>query len=160
MKVKVAAIGKLKSGSAYELVCDYRDRIKGIGKSVGVTDFQSIDWDAPKSLDGLVRQQKEAAWLQETTTSSIKKIVLDERGKALSTAEFSNLFGGWIDAGISESAFLIGGADGHLAETRQAADLTLSLGALTLPHLLARVILVEQIYRVCTVLAGHPYHRV
>jgi 23S rRNA (pseudouridine1915-N3)-methyltransferase len=79
-------------------------------------------------------------------------IVLDERGKDLTTAQFAKLL-------QQESAFVIGGADGLDDATRDAADLLLRLSSLTLPHALAQVILLEQIYRSATLLTGHPYHR-
>jgi 23S rRNA (pseudouridine1915-N3)-methyltransferase len=79
-------------------------------------------------------------------------VVLDERGKDLSTVQFSKLL-------LRETAFVIGGADGLDEAIKAAADLQLRLSALTLPHALAQVVLVEQIYRAATLLTGHPYHR-
>ena len=84
---------------------------------------------------------------------STRIVVLDERGKDYTTAQFCRLLN-------SESAFVIGGADGLSPAMREKADVLLRLSALTLPHALAQVILLEQIYRAATVLTGHPYHRV
>lgn len=89
----------------------------------------------------------------------LKTVVLDERGKQLGSTEFAALLGRWRDNGTREARFLIGGADGHGAETRANADLLLGFGSATWPHLLARAMLLEQLYRATTILAGHPYHR-
>lgn len=86
-------------------------------------------------------------------------IVLDERGKALSSAELANKLEGWRDAGKREARFLIGAADGHDEVQRERADLLLCFGAATWPHLLARAMLAEQLYRATSILANHPYHR-
>lgn len=85
---------------------------------------------------------------------------LDERGRAMSSPDFAGALAGWRDQGRSGVAFLIGGADGLDDETRAGADAMLSFGAMVWPHMLARVMLTEQIYRAATILAGTPYHRV
>jgi 23S rRNA (pseudouridine1915-N3)-methyltransferase len=87
------------------------------------------------------------------------RIVLDERGKGHTSAQFAKMLGEARDAGHRGAAVLIGGPDGHGPAARDAADLLLSLGPMTLPHGLARVILAEQVYRAITILSGHPYHR-
>jgi 23S rRNA (pseudouridine1915-N3)-methyltransferase len=86
-------------------------------------------------------------------------VLLDERGTALSSSAFAALLGRWRDDGVREARFLIGAADGHSAAERAAADLVLAFGPATWPHLLARAMLMEQLYRATTILAGHPYHR-
>jgi 23S rRNA (pseudouridine1915-N3)-methyltransferase len=96
--------------------------------------------------------------LPELPANSVS-IVLDERGKALSSAELSSKLEGWRDAGKREARFLIGAADGHDEEQRKGADLLLSFGAATWPHLLVRAMLAEQLYRATSILAKHPYHR-
>ena len=85
--------------------------------------------------------------------------MLDERGKNMSSPELAGILENWMLSGCSEICFLIGGADGHLDSTRQKADLLLSFGKLTLPHILMRAVLAEQIYRLETIIEGHPYHR-
>ena len=86
-------------------------------------------------------------------------IVLDERGKALSSTELAKKLEAWRDGGKRECRFLIGAADGHEEEQRQQADLLLSLGPATWPHLLVRAMLAEQLFRATSILANHPYHR-
>ena len=88
-----------------------------------------------------------------------RTVVLDERGKMISSEDFAALLGRWRDDGVREARFLIGAADGHAAETRQAADLVLGFGAMTWPHLMVRAMLAEQLFRATAILAGHPYHR-
>ena len=86
-------------------------------------------------------------------------VLLDERGKALPSSELAAWLDKWRDSGVRECRFLIGAADGHGEAERANADLLLSFGAATWPHLLARAMLAEQLYRATSWLAGHPYHR-
>ncbi len=88
-----------------------------------------------------------------------RTVLLDERGKAMSSEDFAALLGKWRDEGVRETRFLIGAADGHSDAERAAADLLLAFGPATWPHMLARAMLMEQLYRATTILAGHPYHR-
>lgn len=86
-------------------------------------------------------------------------VLLDERGKNLSSEDLAATLGRWRDEGVRETRFLIGAADGHEASLRESADLLLAFGCATWPHLLARAMLAEQLYRATSILAGHPYHR-
>lgn len=89
----------------------------------------------------------------------VRTVLLDERGKQLSSEDFAALLGRWRDEGVREARFVLGAADGHAAEERAEADLLLAFGKATWPHLLARAMLLEQLYRATAILAGHPYHR-
>ncbi|MBV1917775.1 MAG: 23S rRNA (pseudouridine(1915)-N(3))-methyltransferase RlmH [Sphingomonadaceae bacterium] len=91
--------------------------------------------------------------------SPVRTVLLDERGKTLPSQEFAALLGRWRDDGVRETRFLIGAADGHDKHAREEADLLLGFGAMTWPHLLARSMLAEQLWRATSILAGHPYHR-
>ena len=93
------------------------------------------------------------------TSSNSVAIVLDERGQALSSVDLAKKLETWRDAGKREARFLIGAADGHDAEQRESADLILSFGVATWPHLLVRAMLAEQLFRATSILANHPYHR-
>ena len=88
-----------------------------------------------------------------------RDVMLDERGGQLSSEAFAALLGSWRDAGVREARFHIGDADGHGAAARSEADLLLGFGAMTWPHLLVRAMLMEQLWRATSILAGHPYHR-
>jgi 23S rRNA (pseudouridine1915-N3)-methyltransferase len=86
-------------------------------------------------------------------------VVLDERGEALSSVELANRLESWRDAGKREARFMIGAHSGHDEEQRSVADLLLSFGPATWPHLLVRAMLAEQLFRAMSILANHPYHR-
>ena len=86
-------------------------------------------------------------------------VVLDERGKTLSSMDFAKKLEGWRDTGRREARFLIGAADGHDEPLRDRADLLLSFGPATWPHMLVRAMLAEQLFRATSILANHPYHR-
>ena len=96
--------------------------------------------------------------MPEMPANSIS-IVLDERGKALPSSELARKLEAWRDGGKREVRFLIGAADGHDDNEREAAGLLLSFGKATWPHLLARAMLAEQLFRATSILANHPYHR-
>jgi 23S rRNA (pseudouridine1915-N3)-methyltransferase len=86
-------------------------------------------------------------------------VALDERGQPLSSTELAKKLEQWRDSGKREARFLIGAADGHEEEQRRSADLLLSFGTATWPHLLVRAMLAEQLFRATSILANHPYHR-
>ena len=88
-----------------------------------------------------------------------KTVLLDERGKAMPSEELAKVLERWRDDGMRETRFVLGAADGHTKEERAEADLLLAFGPATWPHLLARAMLMEQLYRATSILAGHPYHR-
>jgi 23S rRNA (pseudouridine1915-N3)-methyltransferase len=88
-----------------------------------------------------------------------RTVLLDERGDLFSSEAFAALLGRWRDDGVREARFVIGAADGHGESQRAQADLLLALGGMTWPHLLARAMLAEQLWRATSILAGHPYHR-
>jgi 23S rRNA (pseudouridine1915-N3)-methyltransferase len=88
-----------------------------------------------------------------------RTVVLDETGRDLPSRELATILGRWRDDGVREARFLLGAADGHETETREKADLLLAFGKATWPHLMARAMLAEQLWRATSILAGHPYHR-
>ncbi|MFL0412438.1 23S rRNA (pseudouridine(1915)-N(3))-methyltransferase RlmH [uncultured Sphingomonas sp.] len=88
-----------------------------------------------------------------------RRVMLDETGKLLSSVEFARVLERWRDDGVREARFMIGAADGFDDEERAGADLLLSFGRATWPHMLARAMLAEQLFRATSILANHPYHR-
>jgi 23S rRNA (pseudouridine1915-N3)-methyltransferase len=88
-----------------------------------------------------------------------RTVALDERGEQLTSSAFAAILGRWRDDGVRETRFLIGAADGHDTALRDSADLLLAFGSATWPHMLARAMLAEQLWRATSILAGHPYHR-
>ena len=136
MRLHVIARGRIGRGPEAELVARYAKRLPALA----------------------LTELGDAAPLPEAAPHS-RTVVLDERGSALSTRAFADRLAAWRDDGVREVRFLIGAADGHPQATRDAADLLLSLGPATWPHLLVRAMLAEQLYRAMSLLAGHPYHR-
>lgn len=146
MKITLGVIGKCKTNTPEgEIIKRYQERMK---------------WNLNIKEKDNSTQEDEAKFLQSCIANNAKVVVLDERGKNMTSPEFANIIDNWMTQGTSEICFLIGGADGHLEETRQKADLILSFGKLTLPHILMRAVLCEQIYRAETIINNHPYHRV
>lgn len=146
MKITLGVIGKCKKKSPEDLlIARYQERMK---------------WKLDIKEKDNSTQTEEAKFLQSSINDGAKVIVLDERGQNISSIELAGMVENWMNNGTSEICFLIGGADGHLESTREKADLVLSFGKLTLPHMLMRAVLVEQIYRIETIINGHPYHRI
>lgn len=88
-----------------------------------------------------------------------RTVLLDEKGAQLGSEELAQTLEKWRDGGIRETRFILGAADGHADTERASADLLLAFGTATWPHLLARAMLMEQLFRATSILAGHPYHR-
>jgi len=89
----------------------------------------------------------------------VRHVVMDERGQSLPSTAFARILERWRDDGVREARFLIGAADGHDAALRDSADLLIAFGAMTWPHMLARAMLAEQLWRATSIVSGHPYHR-
>ena len=159
MKLILASVGKIKSGPERELYDHYVARIGGIGKSVALGPLSEISVNESRKDSASERTADEARALLARIPEHGVTIAFDEKGKALTSDAFARLLADIRDAGTSSLVFVLGGPDGHGSELRKKAHHTLSLGAITLPHGLARVVAAEQIYRAATILAGHPYHR-
>ena len=138
MKLHIIARGKIGRSPEAELVARYAKRIAW---PFAVTELPEIGGTIPPPM------------------TPVREVVLDERGKQLDSEAFAALLGRWRDDGVREARFLIGAADGHDDKARGQADLLLALGAMTWPHMLARALLAEQLWRATSILAGHPYHR-
>jgi 23S rRNA (pseudouridine1915-N3)-methyltransferase len=158
MRLTIAAIGRLKDDGERDLIARYMKRMSS-GRAVGLAPVTIEELAESRASDAGARQEDEAARLLDLTTDFDFRIVLDERGRTMSSAEFAHYLAARRDDGVKAASILLGGPDGHAAGLRSSAGLTLSLGPMTLPHGLARVVLVEQIYRAITILSCHPYHR-
>ena len=158
MRLTIAAIGRLKDGPERVLFDRYWDRLGALGPKLAMAPIKLVEF--PESRAGFpdTRKSEEARRLLAAATTD-RRIVLDERGMALNSEAFAAFIRRERDHGAAGLAFLIGGPDGHDETARHGAALVLALGAMTVPHGLARVILAEQLYRTATILAGHPYHR-
>ncbi len=159
MKLTIAAIGRMKAGPMAELVDTYAKRIRQAGKPAGITALNIVDFPESRKATASARACEEASLLNSATPSGGILIALDERGKPVNTAEFAELIKTELESGSQDLVFAIGGPDGHAAELRTNARHMVSFGHMTWPHMLARVLLAEQIYRVVTILINHPYHR-
>ncbi len=159
MRVTVAAVGKLKSGPERSLYEHYCDRFDGVGRNIGLGPVVPLEIVESRGATASQRQAAEAEALLSKVPADAELFVLDETGKALTSREFAGRIGSLRDAGSASLAFLVGGPDGHGDILSGRKGMRLSLGSLTLPHGLARVVLAEQLYRAATILAGHPYHR-
>jgi 23S rRNA (pseudouridine1915-N3)-methyltransferase len=141
------------------LVEDYVARGAAAGRSLGIA-VPAVHELAESRREAVAgRLAEEAQRLTAALPPRVFKVVLDERGKVVSSAGFADLLKRHLDGGTSDFAFLIGGPDGHAQSIRDSAGLVLSFGAMTWPHRLARVMLAEQIYRAVMILRDHPYHR-
>jgi 23S rRNA (pseudouridine1915-N3)-methyltransferase len=159
MRLIIAAVGKLKDGAERDLVARYRERFEALGRQLGLAPVVWHEIAESRAQDVARRREEEAAALLKLARDADYLIALDERGKALTSDAFAKALAKVRDGGTKTAAILVGGPDGLADTVRKAAALQLSLGAMTLPHGLARVVLAEQLYRAATILAGHPYHR-
>ena len=152
MQIIISAIGKLKKNTPEdELIQDYLKKTKWI---VSIKEFEE-----KRALPVDQLKEAESNLLLSSVPAGGKIIALDEKGKTPSSREFAELLRKWIDEGAQSISFLIGGANGHADNLKERADYKLSFGRMTLPHMLARLVLAEQIYRAKTILDGHPYHK-
>ena len=159
MRLVIAAVGRLKDGPERVLFERYWERLEANGRPLGLGPLQLFEIRESRASGQAARVADEAERLLAKLSNTDFKIVLDEHGKSQSTAAFAAFLRSSRDAGTGSITFLIGGPDGHGPAALSAASMSMSLGPMTLPHGLARIVLVEQLYRAATILAGHPYHR-
>jgi len=151
LRIAVCAVDRARAGPARALYESYAERLRWPLELKEVAEKKA----APPAQ----RRAQEGALLLRAIPADAAVTALDERGEMLTSAALAARIGRWRDDGRPAAAFLIGGADGLDDSVRARADLVLSLGRLTWPHLLVRGMLLEQIYRCQQILAGHPYHR-
>jgi 23S rRNA (pseudouridine1915-N3)-methyltransferase len=159
MRLAVICIGRLKQGPERELAERYRVRFDDIGRKLGFRGLDVHDIAESRARDAGTRIAEEAAAISALMPDKSTLVALDERGKNVDSASFAQQLGRWRDEGIAHTVFVIGGADGLSPELQRRASLRMAFGAATWPHQMVRVMLLEQIYRAATILAGHPYHR-
>lgn len=140
MQLHLIARGKIARSPEAELVDRYLERIQG--------------WDVKAT-----ELPESGGTVPPGKLTPARTVLLDEKGKAMTSRALAAMLERWRDDGVRECRFLIGGADGHDAATRAEADQLFSFGPATWPHLLCRAMLAEQLFRATSILAGHPYHR-
>lgn len=145
----------MRPGPERELCEDFITRFDRTGRNLALGPLTMSEVEAKKG-----GQQAEADLLRRALPDNAFLCCLDERGTVLSSPKFADKIAEWRDAGQQDLAFVIGGADGIAPALRDDARFSLSFGKMVWPHMLARVMLCEQLYRAASILAGLPYHRV
>jgi 23S rRNA (pseudouridine1915-N3)-methyltransferase len=151
VKLTIAAIGRAGRGPERDLYEHYVGRIRW--------PLTLREFEEKKKLPPAQLIEREGELLLGAVPDKAALVALDRRGKVLDSEAFAGRLERWRDDSVADVAFLIGGADGHTETLLKRAALVLSFGAMTWPHMLARAMLAEQIYRAQQLLAGHPYHR-
>lgn len=159
MRLVIAAIGRLKDGAERDLLDRYRTRFDPVAKRLGIAPVAWVELPESRAGSALKRCADEGEALLKAARDASFVIALDVGGESLSSEAFAQTLARERDAGHKAMAVLVGGPDGFSAQVLATAHLRFSLGAVTLPHTLARIILAEQLYRAATILSGHPYHR-
>ncbi len=159
MRVIVIAVGRLKQGPERELAERYRERFDDIGRKLGFRGIDIHELTESRARDTATRIAEEAAGIAGAIPERSVLVTLDERGQNVDSAAFAGHLGRWRDESVANPVFVIGGADGLSPELQRKAKLRVAFGAATWPHQIVRVLLLEQLYRAATILAGHPYHR-
>lgn len=158
MRLVLVAVGRLKAGPERLLAERYGARIGGLERKLGFGGLHVVE--VPES-----RARRESARIAEEGAAILARlgdgplVAFDEAGTRLTSAVFAQRLASWRDGGAAALHLIVGGPDGLAPAIRSRAALTLAFGAMTLPHQLVRVLVVEQLYRAMTILAGHPYHR-
>jgi len=158
MRIVVAAVGKLKRGPERDLAERYRERAVKSGRGIGLRSVEVIEISESRARDTQRRMIEESIALATIIPKDAATVLLDPRGETIDSNKFTGRLRGWNDSG-RDVAFVIGGPDGLAPTLSDQAALHLAFGALTWPHQLVRILLLEQIYRATTILTGHPYHR-
>ena len=159
MRLVVVSIGRLKQGPERALAERYRERFDDIGRKLGFRGVETVEIPESRARDAATRIAEEAAAISAATPEKSVLVTLDERGENIDSAAFSRHLGRWRDQSVSSAIFVVGGADGLSPDLRRNAQLAMAFGAATWPHQMVRIMLLEQLYRAATILAGHPYHR-
>ncbi len=155
MRVHILAVGRLRAGPELSLIDDYLTRFDRTGRALGLGPARVVEVEARKG-GGMAT---EADLLRKAIPDGAVVCVLDERGKVEASPDFAGRLGRWRDDGNRDLALVIGGADGIDPRLRARAEHALSFGKMVWPHMLVRVMLAEQLYRVASILSGGPYHR-
>ncbi len=159
MRVVVVAVGRLTQGPERELAERYRKRAADAGRSAGLQAVEIVEIRESRAGDAARRMREESIAIANIIPDGAVTVVLDERGESMGSAAFAERLQSWRRQGRPAVVFVIGAADGLSPSLHEKANLAMAFGAATWPHQLARVMLLEQLYRAVTIAAGHPYHR-
>src|SRR5262245_45012694 len=161
MRVVVAAVGRLKQGPERELAERYRKLAAAAGRKAGLNAFDIVEIKESRAGDAARRMLEESIAIanlipERPVTVSTRAA---RRRESVSSAAFASRLQDWRNQDRPAVVFIIGAADGLAPTLRDQASLAIAFGAATWPHQLIRIMLLEQLYRAVTILAGHPYHR-
>jgi 23S rRNA (pseudouridine1915-N3)-methyltransferase len=159
MRIAILAAGLARGTSQNALVEEYLVRSRSIGRQQGIVSLSVEEVAVSKLREARARKAEEGQRLAGRIPEGAHVIVLDARGKGMTSEAFAEMLGAMRDAGAHDLVFLIGGPDGLDPGPGVKPGRSLAFGPQTWPHLLVRAMLAEQIYRALTILAGHPYHR-
>jgi len=159
MRLVVIAIGRLKQGPERELAERYQKRFDEIGRKLGFRGIEIVEIPESRARDTATRMAEEAAAISAAIPEKSVLVALDEHGENIDSTAFARHLGRWRDQSVPSTVFVIGGADGLSPDLRRKEKLGIAFGAATWPHQMVRIMLLEQLYRSATILAGHPYHR-
>ncbi len=159
MRLIITAIGRLKQGPERELAAMYQKRAEATGRALGLRQIEIIEIRESRAQDPERRRIEESIAIANVIPERATLVLLDGRGDNLDSAAFAELLRRWREEDRPAVCFVIGGADGLAESLRGRAALKLAFGTATWPHQLIRIMLLEQVYRAASILAGHPYHR-
>jgi 23S rRNA (pseudouridine1915-N3)-methyltransferase len=159
MRLTVLAVGFSRGTSEGALTDDFIHRALQMGRNMGFPSVAVEEVSISKARDTKTRMAEEAEKLGNRIPAGAHIVLLDARGKGMTSEDFADMLGALRDAGTKDLCFIIGGPDGLGVLEGRRAGRSLAFGPQTWPHLLVRAMLAEQIYRALTILAGHPYHR-
>jgi 23S rRNA (pseudouridine1915-N3)-methyltransferase len=155
MKISISAVGRLRNSPEKELIDDYLSRFSKLSKPFGLSLNSVIEIEDKKGGGPI----SEAKLLMKNFQRNSKIITLDEGGEALTSKEFTKYLSNWAADSVRYCHIVIGGPDGLDKSLLEKSNLKISFGKMVWPHMLARVMIAEQLYRSATILAGNPYHR-
>jgi 23S rRNA (pseudouridine1915-N3)-methyltransferase len=159
MRISIVAVGRLKAGPERDLADRYAGRFSGLARGLGLSGPMIVELAESQARATAERKAQEAQAIVAALPADGLAIRLDEDGKTIDSAAFSAWIARERDTGRKAMSFVIGGADGLGETVHGHAKDVISFGRMTMPHQIVRVLLLEQLYRTATILAGHPYHR-
>ncbi|CBI76789.1 conserved protein of unknown function [Bartonella clarridgeiae 73] len=159
MQISIFAVGRMKQDAEQILVQRYLDRFSKSAGAVGFHFGKMQEISESRAQTVCQRVEEEGKKLFESLPEKCRLIVLDERGKLISSSIFAEKLAFYRDEGVRDLILALGGPDGHSEHVRNRADFLLSFGFMTWPHQIARILLTEQLYRAVTIISHHPYHR-
>jgi 23S rRNA (pseudouridine1915-N3)-methyltransferase len=159
MRILIVAVGRLKQGPERELAASYHKRAEKIGRAFGLREIEIVEIRESRAGDVERRRVEESIAIANLIPERATIVILDEQGQNLDSTTLAGRLREWRAEDRPAVCFLIGSADGLAASLNERAQLKLAFGHATWPHQLVRIMLLEQLYRAGTILAGHPYHR-